>query len=749
MKVRNVRDERIRKKCIAIVLCMMLLAVMLIVAVNSNNNNENDGEYVAVEDAIRLLDYITEENYTQDFFENEKYVTVSQGREIYADFCGTTAIYPVKGKGDKKKLTEEEWLEIYRACVEKAGFSDRIYEADYTIISDLTEEDKGNVVYTDKGMVEYEGIDVSKEKYRNNAYLVYDKVIIYKIGEMNQETVLKNVWLDEYKDNTLKIYTMDGYITISDVKIEEEMSETIGDISFGQGKVQNIALKRDLIHGKILSITEEGIEIDGYGTLKFDEGFSIYRTYAELSVGGKRDLVVGYDLAEFVVGDGKICSALVRKTPDMQNIRVLIKSTGYSDIFHGGVIMEVTEDAIVKHGETEEIIAAGTILDLTPGHEWFKEGRIYIAPVNSTGRVKLNSVERACGTPAYPGIFELTNVGGKITIVNELLLEEYLYHVVPSEMPQNYGIEALKAQAVCARSYAYNQILYNGYAQYGAHVDDSVSYQVYYNIEQNEEATRAVKETCGEVAMYQNNVIDAYYYSTSCGVTTDAGIWESAEEKPYITSHTVNEDNVYLDLTSEEAFSSFIKNKSYPAYDSDVQWYRWVTRVSLEQIKRNIDNNMMNRYNANPKTILTKNEEGKYESIPIDTVGKVKSINITKRGKGGVATEMVIKGSKNTVKVLTEYNIRMFLAPVNTKLQRNDGTYVESLSLLPSAYTTALPVVDEEDKEIVVAYEMFGGGYGHGAGMSQNGAKGMASKGKTYEEILKFFYEGIDLKTLY
>ena len=460
-------------------------------------------------------------------------------------------------------------------------------------------------------------------------------------------------------------------------------------------------------------------------------------------------MVVGYDLAEFVVGDGKLCSALVRKTPDMQNIRVLIKNTGYEDIFHDALTLEVTEDTIIKHGETEETIKAGTNVELTPNHEWFQEGRIYVTPVNSTGRVKLTSVERSCGVPSYRGKFEISNVDEKIVIVNELLLEEYLYHVVPSEMPQNYGIEALKAQAVCARSYAYNQILYNGYAQYGAHVDDSVSYQVYHNIEENENATKAVKETCGEVAVYEDSVIDAYYYSTSCGVTTDAGIWDCAEEKPYISSHTVNENREYLDLTSEEAFNEFIKNKSYPAYDGDIQWYRWVTRVSLEQLKKNIDKNMMSRYQANPNTILTKNEEGEYESVPIDTVGKVKSIHITKRSKGGVATEMIIKGSKYIVKVLTEYNIRIFLAPVNTKLKRNDGTYVESLSMLPSAYTTALPVVDEEDKETVVAYEMSGGGYGHGAGMSQNGAKGMAAKGKNYKEILEFFYEGIELKKLY
>lgn len=749
MKLNSMKDERIRKKCIAIVLCMLLLSVMLIVAVNTNKNQNQEGEYITSADASRLLEYITDKTFDDAFWDGEKYVTVSKGREIYSELCGNAAIYPINGKGEKKKLTEAEWLTIYMACVEKLEMSELVYQADYTIISEVSGEENTNKVYTEKGLVEYQGIDISKEKYKNNSYLMYDKVIIFKIGENEEDAVVKNVWLDKYSDNVLRIYTMDGYMELTDVPLEENVEETIADITVGGGQVKNVALKKDLIHGKILSLNDEGVEIEGYGKLEYEEGFSIYRTYAELSVGGKRDLVVGYDLAEFVVGDGKLCAALVRKTPDMQNIRVLIKSTGYAEAFHDNVNIQVTEDTLVKHGDTEETIKAGGTIELTADSEWMQEGRVYITPVNSTGRITLTSIERACGQPSYRGKFEISKVDGRLVVVNEVLLEEYLYDVVPSEMPQNYGIEALKTQAVCARSYAYNQILYNGYAQYGAHVDDSVSYQVYHNIDANEDATRAVKETCGEVAVYEDQVIDAYYYSTSCGVTTDAGIWDSAEEKPYITSHTVNENREYLDLTTEEAFSAFIKDKSYPAYDGDVQWYRWSTRVSLEQLKKNIDNNMMSRYQANPDNILTRNEEGEYESVPIDTVGTIKTINITKRGEGGVATEMIIKGSKNTVKVLTEYNIRLFLAPVNTNLKRNDGTYVDSLSMLPSAYTTVLPVVDEEDKETVIAYEMSGGGYGHGAGMSQNGAKSMASQGKTYEEILKFFYEGIELKKLY
>lgn len=749
MKLNSMKNERIRKKCIAIILCMLLLIIMLAVAVNTNRNQNEEGRYITVEEASRLLGYITEKEFDESFWNGDKYVTVKKSRELYSELCGSAAVYPINTKGDKKKMTEEEWLTVYMDCVEKLKLSDLVYQADYMMLAEASGEENQNMIYTEKGMVEYQGIDISNEKYKNNTYLMYDKVIIYRIAQKEEEVQLKNVWIDKYSDNVLHIYTMDGYMDLTDVSLEEVVEETIADITFGEGEVKNVALKKDLIHGKILSLSDEGIEIEGYGKIEYEDGFSIYRTYAELSMGGKKDLVVGYDVAEFVVGDGKLCAALVRKTPDMQNIRVLIKSTGYKEIYHDTLKVQVTEDTVVKHGDAQETIKAGETLELTPESTWLQEGRVYITPVNSTGKITLLSIERNCGQPSYRGKFEIAKVDGRMIVVNEILLEEYLRYVVPSEMPQNYGIEALKTQAVCARSYAYNQILYNGCAQYGAHVDDSVSYQVYHNVEANEEATRAVKETCGQVAVYNDQVIDAYYYSTSCGVTTDAGIWECAEEKPYISSHTVNENREYLDLTTEEAFSAFIKDKSYPAYDGDVQWYRWTTRVTLEQLKKNIDNNMMSRYEANPENILTRNEDGKYESVPIDTVGTIKAINITKRGKGGVATEMIIKGSKNTVKVLTEYNIRLFLAPTNSKLKRNDGTYVDSLSMLPSAYTTALPVMDEEDNKTVVAYEMSGGGYGHGAGMSQNGAKTMAAQGKTYEDILKFFYEGIELKELY
>ena len=110
-------------------------------------------------------------------------------------------------------------------------------------------------------------------------------------------------------------------------------------------------------------------------------------------------------------------------------------------------------------------------------------------------------------------------------LVNELPLEEYLYAVVPSEMPASYELEALKAQAVCARSYAYNQTQGLSYPEYNAHVDDSTSFQVYGNSKEQESAVRAVDETRGQKLWYQNQVVTAYYYSTSCGKTTGIEAW--------------------------------------------------------------------------------------------------------------------------------------------------------------------------------------------------------------------------------
>ena len=112
--------------------------------------------------------------------------------------------------------------------------------------------------------------------------------------------------------------------------------------------------------------------------------------------------------------------------------------------------------------------------------------------------------------------------------------------------------------------------------------------------------------------------------------------------------------------------------------------------------------------------------------------------NNRKREAGGVVDELIIVTDKKTYKVITEMNIRYLLNDGKSKVHRLDGSKVEMKTLLPSAFFS---LELEKDKEQVCGYTIHGGGYGHGAGMSQNAAKIMAQEGMTAEEILGFFYK--------
>ena len=158
-----------------------------------------------------------------------------------------------------------------------------------------------------------------------------------------------------------------------------------------------------------------------------------------------------------------------------------------------------------------------------------------------------------------------------------------------------------------------------------------------------------------------------------------------------------------------------------------------------------IEERVRARYDANNQLILTLNKEGEYESKKIKNIGTIKDIYIEKRNPGGVADELIIVTENVQLKVISEYNIRYVLNNGETKVKRQDGSEVASASLLPSAFCV---ISIEEEDGIVIGYTVTGGGYGHGVGMSQNGAKAMAEQGWNYEDILTFFYEGSNLTSM-
>lgn len=566
-------------------------------------------------------------------------------------------------------------------------------------------------------------------------------------------TDLTNTYLSFF-DGEERSYPLSEERVVKDTALGLEGS--LVDITVTDGVVTGAYIRgTEKVSGKVLGVEAgKGVELEGYGFLSFSEDVRFFMLYGGLCLGTEQDIRIGYQFADFVLEDGKICGVLLTADETMEYIRVLIKTSGYAGNYHEAVALSCDTDYTLLY-EREGVVAseaysAGESIAVTPDSTYFAEGeagRVRIIPSALTGRISLLSVTRSQGTPAYRGTLEISCVDGGLIVINEVLLEEYLYAVVPSEMPSGYPLEALKAQAVCARTYAYARMLHPGLAGFGAHVDDSTGYQVYNNILEQNSTTTAVRETMGQLLYAADgSLVDAYYYSTSCGFGSDEHVWksETAPELPYLSARSISEEGmagVELSYTAEsmkkeDVFAQFLKEPPESDFEKQEPWYRWSYEVEKLSTDRMLDM-LQSRYAANNKLVLTL-RDGEYVSAPIEKLGDIKSITVMKRNAGGVADELVIESSTGTYKVISELNIRYVLCDGKTKVCRQDGSEVEMANLLPSAFFVITPIYDGED---VKGYQILGGGFGHGAGMSQNGARAMAQAGFNAQEILQFFYQ--------
>lgn len=471
-----------------------------------------------------------------------------------------------------------------------------------------------------------------------------------------------------------------------------------------------------------------------------------------------------------------------------ETIRVLIQNSDYQGIFHKEVKLSCDTEWELHYGldgELTEKHAGGEELLLDENSAWFTEcARIVLSPAEDGGKISLLSVNRSQGTPAYRGSMEIRKTGQGFVVINELPVEEYLYGVVPSEMPVSYPMEALKAQAICARTYVYAHLESPGYGEYGAHVDDSTGYQVYNNTAEKEEAIQAVQETKGEVVRLNGELVDTYYYSTSCGFGADERVWNPGEEKKvsYLTAVSISETAMQQDQNSAEIpgteyftaqdmcrgdyFHEFLQNPPETDFERQEPWYRWsitVESLDTESLRRVLKE----RQEAEPDRILVEKNGDKTEPVGSNAgntdsnagntdsnaeaagewedIGRITDICIGKRGDGGIAESLVIKGEKKTVTVLSQYNIRAVLCAGGVTAVRQDGSKVELKMLLPSAF---FEIESVKEGENMIGYKLYGGGYGHGAGMSQNAARHMAEKGYTTADILLFFYRDCKIENV-
>ena len=534
---------------------------------------------------------------------------------------------------------------------------------------------------------------------------------------------LKNVWILESSEDSITFF-FEGkeQILPTKGKVQADLSECVADLTVQDGEIISLVIKPDKITAKVLQVDKDGIELAGYGVLPLAEDFRVYRLYGGPAEEPTGKVLVGSEDTEFVLENGKLCAALLQKAPELEKIRVLLGTEGYRGYYHETVEFTVDCDYTVAVGEEKKRYTVGERCSLSAEDFAEESGRKVVTPDSVDGKITVYSIQRAGGYPAYRGILEIEEREEGLLLVNEVTVEEYLYAVLPSEMPSSFGAEALKAQAICARSYAYTELLANRYAAYGAHVDDSTACQVYNNTPETEEAILAVKETHGQVLFYEGEVAQCYYYSTSSGHTAAAeDVWEHAEAVPY--------------LMAKES-----------GYDTESPWYRWQTFLSLEALSERMETTVKERYSVVPEQILTYDgTTGDYISKPIEAVGEIISIQVQEKGKGEIATKLLLVAEKGVFLIKNEYNIRSVLAPLNTLIYRENGDNVNGAALLPSAFIT----LQKGTYRGTTGYLVAGGGYGHGVGMSQCGADAMARQGKTCEDIIEEYYPGTELGFIY
>ncbi len=346
-----------------------------------------------------------------------------------------------------------------------------------------------------------------------------------------------------------------------------------------------------------------------------------------------------------------------------------------------------------------------------------------IAPLAAGGAISINN-------KAYRGrVFVNWNAKTGIRVVNTLDLETYLYSIVPSEMPSTWHFEALKAQAVAARSFALASL--HGHDTDGYDVCATTHCQVYNGKSaETERARMAVDATAGVALYFENQPITAVFHSSSGGRTENAAdVW--GRDVPYLQS---------------------VKD-----FDEGTPNYEWEKRLSPETVSQ--------RLASSGYPI------GKMQAIQVSKL-HFGGVNGGDRTKVGHIKSMRFIGDKGNItiggdKVRSIFGLKSTLFDIELEIPNVSGIDVEVGSLYKKKIDVKLPAYKETkgwftDKESIrrltgrdgETVVLHGYGFGHGLGLSQWGAKQMAEKvpetNTTYfGRILHHYYTGVLLKKIY
>lgn len=429
----------------------------------------------------------------------------------------------------------------------------------------------------------------------------------------------------------------------------------------------------------------------------------------------------------------------ITKTPSSDVVRVGISSNGFATWVYKNISIFGTAEILICDGDM--VVAnfpANTNLKFTLNNDGTitvtQDDGTIITQISNTVRILcpngllgVKDLKRAGTQALYHGAFELAKTNnGYFNLVNLIEVEDYLKGVVPNEMPVHFGLEALKAQSVSARNYVLSP---RTKSSPNYDVVDSVASQVYFGANTEKPlSNRAVEETEGIVALYDWELILAQYSSTAGGYTesysnafSDPSSKEfPSKEKPYLKAKP--DILSQTPLNTEEAAAAYYKSRP-DAYDIRSSYFRWTREWTADELKKALQSTLA----AQSATGFVKPAFKKG-----DTLDNLVELKVIRRGDSGKIIEMEVVTKTQTYKVYKELVVR--------RLITKDG------KALPSANVVFENEKDENGN--FVGVKAFGGGFGHGVGMSQYGAGFMATELKLpFDKILKHYYTGISLTT--
>ncbi len=348
----------------------------------------------------------------------------------------------------------------------------------------------------------------------------------------------------------------------------------------------------------------------------------------------------------------------------------------------------------------------------------------------------------------HPGDLHLSMQGGSLQAVLYAPVEEYLLGVVPYEMNDSYPLEALKAQAVAARTYAMRKVLANIKQSYD--LVDNTNDQVYFGVKkENDNAARAVRETAGVCGYYKGSLAECYYSASNGGQTEiPLHVWGKGDY-----GYLAMTDDPY-DLENKESVVKSARLKKELAGNDDLGALKAPVLGSLSEVMEGMG------YDGDAGHIRVRSIEQAELALPLytDTPSKIMTL---------LRLTLQVEG-RRLLEEDDEEDVSIFSYPLLTTPEPRTEAREQwsAMQPLPRPLTVALdlfPLVEsalnlsinggsneimtirETDTDFILESRR----YGHGVGMSQRGAQRMAEGYQwTYEQILRFYYPGMRLENM-